>query len=232
MDSIPPILHVGDLTEEIFTDIRDASQTYCQQYGYMAAFDELRTIPERRQLLAAILAGHIRGEEAVQKLRKWLLGPWRSARSLTTERLPEIGRGLTAAVEQLREIPSDMDLTQTTPSTIETMMVAFQRLNDCLGIGGTSASKILSALKPDLFMLWDRSIARAYKFDNGAAGYRKFLQLMVPATRRMRELWGQRSPSLEEYLKSEGREWLPPLTKFVDEWHWVRITRNHSNAGQ
>ena len=109
-------------------------------------------------------------------------------------------------------------------------MRAFSRLDDCPGVGGTIASKMLSALRPDLFMMWDIPIAKAYGFDPGIAGYRRFLQLMAPATRRMRELWGTRTPSLEEHLRFEDREWLPPLTKFVDEWHWIRITRKHATT--
>ena len=227
---MPPILHVDDLAEEVFQDSRDASATYRRDYGYTDAFDSLQTVPARGALVKAVLAGQFDGLEAVKKLREWLLGPWSSARSLTTARLPEIGRGLVSAAEHLRAISLQRDLTTATPTMIEEMVRAFERLDDCPGVGGTIASKMLSALRPDLFMMWDMPIARAYGFDPGVAGYRRFLQLMAPATRRMRELWGERQPSLEEQLRSEGREWLPPLTKFVDEWHWVRITRNHANT--
>jgi len=228
MARMPPILHVSDLTERVFEDIREASQTYRSQYGYTDAFDRLRMIPERRDYLAAVLAGQVDGQEAVRRLREWLLGPWASARSLSDTRLPHIGRGLTAAIAELRGIPSDVDLAGATASTIETMIRAFTCLDDCPGVGGTIASKMLSALRPDLFMMWDIPIALAYGFDPAVAGYRRFLQLMAPATHRMRELWGSRTPAMEEHLKPTGREWQPPLTKFIDEWHWIRITRKHA----
>jgi len=228
MTQMPPILHVADLTEDVFEDVRAASTTYRHKYGYTDAFDKLRTIPDRRNYLAAVLAGRADGEEAVRRLREWLLGPWSSARTLSEARLPQIGRGLLAAVAELQCISSGTDLAAASASTIEAMMRAFSRLDDCPGVGGTIASKMLSALRPDLFMMWDIPIAKAYGFDPGIAGYRRFLQLMAPATRRMRELWGTRTPSLEEHLRFEDREWLPPLTKFVDEWHWIRITRKHA----
>jgi hypothetical protein len=228
MKSIPPILHVTDLTKDVFGDIREASHIYCHEYGYTGAFDQLRTEDNRRDYLGAILAGLVDGEEAVRQLREWLLGPWGSARTLSASRLPAIGRGLMAATDRLRHISSAMDLSHATPDIIEKMVRAFADLDDCPGVGGTIASKMLSALRPDLFMMWDIPIARAYGFATTVAGYRRFLQLMAPATWRMRELWGKRVPSLEEHLKPQEREWSPPLTKFVDEWHWIRITRKHS----
>ena len=224
---MPPILHVDDLTQHALEDIREASQTYHRAYGYTLAFDNLRTNPDRRDYLGAILSGKVDGVEAVSRLREWLLGPWASARTLSEARLPQIGRGLLAAGGELRDISLDTDLADAPPSTIEAMMRAFNSLVNCPGVGGTIASKMLSALRPDLFMIWDNPIAEAYGFDRGTAGYRRFLQLMASATTRMRELWGNRTPCLEEHLRCEGREWLPPMTKFVDEWHWIRITRGH-----
>ncbi len=227
MANMPPILHVADITQDVFADLRDASKTYDSRYSYGETFDKLRTDPERRGFVTAILAGQVDGEHGVRKLREWFLGHWASGRSLTTETMPGIGRGLTAAASHLRDIPSNVDLSQAGPSTIEATIRAFELLIACPGVGGTIASKILSALRPDLCMMWDIPIARAYGFDPGVAGYRRFLQLMASATRRMHELWGQRAPSLAEHLKPGDREWLPPITKFIDEWHWVRITRKH-----
>lgn len=227
---MPPILDVADLTEDIFEDIRDASKTYWHGYGYTHAFDKLRTVPERNEYLLAMLKGQVDGEEAARKLREWLLAPWRSVRSLGEARLPQMGRGLTAALEVLRSISTSTDLSRAVPGTIEAMGCAFDCLHSCPGVGGTVASKILSALRPDLFMIWDIPIARAYGLDRGVAGYGRFLQLMASATRTMRAMWGQRTPSLEEYLHPDGREWRPLLAKFLDEWHWVRITRRHVRA--
>lgn len=232
MTRIPPILHVAELTENVFEDIREASHTYRHRYGYTGAFDELWTVPERKNYLSAMLAGQVDGVEAVQKLREWLLGPWSSARSLSASRLPQIGQGLSEAISELRGISVDTDLSAADSGTIEAMVRAFDLLDSCPGVGGTIASKMLSALRPDLFMIWDIPIARAYGFDPSVKGYRRFLQLMAPATLRMRDLWGNRTPAMEEYLKSGDREWLPPLTKFVDEWHWIRITKKHPFTAQ
>lgn len=228
MPDMPPILHVADITEDVFADLQDASRTYLDEYGYTSAFDLLWTIPERRDFIAAILAGRVDGENGIKKMREWFLGPWSSGRSLTTERLPGIGGGLTIAANYLRDIPANIDLAQAKPNTIEAATQAFDLLDGCSGVGGTIASKMLSALRPDLCVMWDIPIAKAYGFDPGVAGYRRFLQLMVSTAQRMRELWGQPAPSLEEHLQPQGREWLPPLAKFIDEWHWVRITRKHS----
>ena len=62
MLQMPPILHVDDLTEQVFDDIRDASHTYHDEYGYTDAFDKLRTLPERRDYLATVLTGPVDGE--------------------------------------------------------------------------------------------------------------------------------------------------------------------------
>ena len=225
MGNMPPILHVSDLNRQILEDLREAAASYRQVAGYTSAFDVLQTDQDCCRTLASIRACKVEGLQAARFLRDRLLAKWSSARSLSKQRMPALGRALAKALEPLRTIPCSTQIWEAAPVTIERMVGAFQILDDCAGVGGTVASKMLSALRPQLFLMWDMPIARAYGFDTNAAGYRRFLQLMTPAAQKIRELWGSGNGDLEDYLKPEGRAWRPTLAKALDEWHWVRITR-------
>jgi hypothetical protein len=67
----------------------------------------------------------------------------------------------------------------------------------------------------------------AYGFALNGAGYHQYLRVTQAIAQRVRMLWNQ-DPPLEQHLKPECRQWIPPLAKVIDEWNWVRITRKHA----
>ena len=109
---------------------------------------------------------------------------------------------------------------------LATMVEAFRQLDNCAGVGPTIASKILAPLRPALFPIWDNPIAKAYGFALNAAGYHQYLNVTQAIACKARGFWHSDVP-LEQYLKPECRRWTAPLAKVIDEWNWIRITREH-----
>ena len=216
---MPPILHVSDLDRGILGNLRDAAATYWQETKGHRAFDDLQRPTELAK------SSQMDGSAIAEQLRNRLLSQWASVRSLSRSRMPGVGPGMDQALQVLKSIPYQADISTAGLGTVEQMLHAFGYLTSCLGVGGVVASKMLSALRPGLFVMWDGAIATAYGFETTSAGYRRFLQLMAPAAQKIRELWGSGNGDLEDYLKPEGRAWRPTLAKALDEWHWVRITR-------
>jgi hypothetical protein len=124
-------------------------------------------------------------------------------------------------------IPADLTLEHADGVMLAIMAEAFNRMDDCLGVGATIASKLLAPLRPALFPIWDNPIAEAYGFALNAAGYHQYLNVTQAIARKARGFW-QSDVSLEQYLKPECRRWLAPLAKVLDEWNWIRITRGHA----
>lgn len=93
--------------------------------------------------------------------------------------------------------------------------------------GDTVASKVLHFFNVSLFVMWDTGIQVSHqKF--GAQGYVKFLQIMQDhaqeATSDFEEL--ALAGSIAEYLsQSLGYHNVRPLTKFLDDYNWVTITK-------
>jgi hypothetical protein len=139
---------------------------------------------------------------------------------------PNAGQALSNAQDVLLRLPGNLTLEAARPAQIEQMGVAYDPLAQCAYVGGTNASKMLAALRPGLFPMWDGDIAEAYGFSrNRGMGYRRFVTLAAEIARRLRELWTNKNMTLEDYIRPAGRAWKAPLAKLIDEWHWVRITQ-------
>jgi len=224
--SIPPVFSLDDVTPALIEDLRDACATYCHRYGYTGAFDDLIMVPERAAMITGFLAGNTAPIHFAQSLREWLLKPWSSTRSLGNGRMQAVGDALESIRATVAAISIDLPLENADLATLARMVQVFRRLDDCVGVGPTIASKILAPLRPALFPMWDNAIAEAYGFALNAAGYRQYVGVTQAIARKARELWDSAGP-LERYLKPECRRWTAPLAKVIDEWNWIRITRRH-----
>lgn len=226
--TIPPIICLDDVTFGVIEDLRDASATYCD-YDYTSVFDDLIMVPERAKLIAGFIAGDVAGKHLAESLRKWLLTPWSSTRSLGNGRMEAVGDALGNVRAIVAAIPADLTLELADRVMLVRMVEAFKHLDDCAGVGPTIASKILAPLRPAFFPIWDNPIAEAYGFALNAAGYHQYLNITQAIARKVRKFWQSDIP-LEEHLKPKHRRWTAPLAKVLDEWNWIRITKDRAFA--
>lgn len=105
-------------------------------------------------------------------------------------------------------------------------------LYDCLSYGAwggdTVVSKVLHFFNIYLFPMWDFRISVQYTTKIGSSGYLEFLKTMqqhaIEAIEDFHQhnLPGQPSEFLSQKL---GYTFIKPLTKFLDDYNWVTITR-------
>lgn len=103
---------------------------------------------------------------------------------------------------------------------------------DCLYFdawgGDTVVSKVLHFFNVSLFPMWDTDISIEYTTKAGSSGYLEFLKAMkqhaIEAIEdfKQRNLRGQPSEFLSRELEHTFNR---PLTKFLDDYNWVTITR-------
>lgn len=223
--AIPPVFAVEQIQPSVIEDIRDASNIYCSKYSYTMAFDALFLDPVRRHVVTGFLDGSVAPSLFADRLREWLLKPWSSVRSLPTSRMTAIGDALGRIQPAIASFV-DRKLEDVDHAALASMVAIFHQLDECAGVGPTVASKLLAPLSPALFPMWDNPIASAYGFALNAAGYHQYLRVTQSVARRVRSYWTSMT-SLEEHLKPACRQWKAPLTKVIDEWNWIRITRGH-----
>lgn len=94
--------------------------------------------------------------------------------------------------------------------------------------GDTVASKVLHFFNVHLFIMWDSDIQIAYRKPYGPEGYLEFLQEMQSQAKEVIEDFNvlSLSGSPESLLSQRlGYQSIRPLTKFLDEYNWITITR-------
>ena len=133
--------------------------------------------------------------------------------------------------EPLRELPDN--IVELKSSHLAAVKKAFRQLSKVERVGGTTASKTLSALAPAVCVIWDRPIAEFYGFAPNAPGYCRFLWSMSEVARDICQrhsgrVDGRAAKEVESLATPERRGEPLPLAKLLDEWNWVHIT----NAGK
>lgn len=107
--------------------------------------------------------------------------------------------------------------------------LAYGRLTATGSIGPAAASKILAALNPKLFVMWDTEIARCYCSSNGypkhyggnnGYTYRQFLSDMSEVANAIIQEHGDPAKRLSEELGLHGSF---TLAKFIDHYNWVTL---------
>jgi hypothetical protein len=222
------------LTPDLIDDLREASQASWSR-GYMAAFDELWLMPERRDLMQEFMDGLVPAELFTERFREWFWRPWNPIRSLVDDKMASVADAFARVRPAIAEIPSTLHLEEIDSTRLNEMAGIFKTLDDRAGVGATIASHLLAPLRPALFPTWDDFIANEYGFALDAAGYQKFLAITQGIAKKAREFWRDRSESslpLEGYLLAKDRQWSAPLAKVIGEWNWLRITHNTPRFGE
>jgi hypothetical protein len=103
----------------------------------------------------------------------------------------------------------------------------FDALSDV--IGSTPTSKALHISAPSMLMMWDTSIRE--EIAQGSTGY-DFTYVFLPKTKEqieeaissyVHEMRCDRRSAIKEIRNQRGKNY--PLTKMIDEYNWITITR-------
>lgn len=105
---------------------------------------------------------------------------------------------------------------------LEIVQGLFAELCGIYRLGPTGASKVLGALNPGLFIMWDAPIRRAYGCSYGKPSYAQFLARMRAAAGRVMATSGDSSPG--EYVRAKyGFSF--PLSNFINYYLWLTFTK-------
>lgn len=180
---------------------------------YWRAFAEVDSVAFRRRLVCCPDAAAI--EQVRTFLNRW------STRAPNTVG-PEILRVFQA---NPAEIAAVSDVLLESPALdsakLEIVQRIFAELCGIYRLGPTGASKVLGALNPGLFVMWDAPIRKAYGCSYKPS-YAQFLTRMWAAACRVRETSGAASPA-EYVLAKYGFSF--PLSNFINYYVWLTFTK-------
>jgi len=131
-------------------------------------------------------------------------------------------RKLSETINCLRPLLTDLNhnLTEVDLQTIEGKVIeVFNKISRVDNIGPTSSSKILHLLIPNLFIMWDREIAREFDVQMNSGGYVNFLKMCKSIYKKLSEKYKEQGvDNPTAYLLSKFKK---PLTKLLDEYNWL-----------
>ena len=125
---------------------------------------------------------------------------------------------------------SILDLNEQHFSTIKELYDSLCEINL---IGATTASKILFAINPEIFIPWDEEIRKSFNFKESSDFYIKYLKYVK---RQVQNLAKNdeflnvlnkikiKKIKIKNKIKDEGDR-RTPLNKFIDEYFWITITK-------
>ncbi len=219
---------VGINAPNTLEQIRWSSRTYrdvCSRF--VPAWAAVNTEDFRDSAL------HDCDDATAEKLRHFLAQFGTRASVVTRDSVQEVLRNPDFAAQELRDQRLiEVDITASRP----TFEKAFDQLLTAHGVGYTIAAKVLAALNPELFVMWDDCIFLAYyrlaEIDGGSAGatYVNFLLRMQRCAEAI-ALDAQENHSVADPaehvceklgLQGPGR---CILAKFIDEYNYLTITR-------
>lgn len=90
--------------------------------------------------------------------------------------------------------------------------------------GPTAASKILFAIRPQAFMMWDKAIRKELNFDGSGASYVNYLRDAKNIIKDLENQCIKKGFELLQLPKKIGREY-SSVVKLIDEYHWIAITK-------
>jgi len=91
-------------------------------------------------------------------------------------------------------------------------------------VGPTGAAKILFALRPNALIPWDDAMRKHFHLDGSSSGYRQFLGRVKKYVKEISRECNHNSFELSELPSRLGRP-DSSITKLMDEYFWVTITR-------
>ncbi|MCL7389375.1 MAG: hypothetical protein LZ173_05495 [Thaumarchaeota archaeon] len=131
-------------------------------------------------------------------------------------------RKLSETITCLRPLLTDLNhnLIEVDLQTIEEKVIeVFNKISRVDNIGPTSSSKILHLLIPNLFIMWDREIAREFDVQMNSGGYVNFLKMCKSIYEKLSEKYKEQGvDNPTAYLLSKFKK---PLTKLLDEYNWL-----------
>lgn len=93
--------------------------------------------------------------------------------------------------------------------------------------GPTGTSKILFALRPNSMIPWDEAMRAKFQLAGSEGDYVKFLKIVKKDIEELDNTCNRSGYKLSDLPQLLGRPKFS-LTKLIDEYHWVTITRNCS----
>ncbi len=100
-------------------------------------------------------------------------------------------------------------------------------------LGATAAGKILHILRPDVFVMWDAAIRKAYGLGDAAPDYEKFMHSMAASADALVSEFRSHCEDSKETLprvicRLVGCVHPRPasLAKLLDEFNWLAITHS------
>ncbi len=215
-EHVKRIMHVGLLSEKDIKGIKEASAKFMKTYDSMAYDDTIHELHDGPDL----------EDKEISRLCVTLCNKW------SCRIREETKKGLDTAIPKARRLVARIDkaLEEIKPSDYGEIIAPFRVLTEIDNVGQTSASKILSLLKPGLYVMTDAAISEELGFATNDSGYFRYMLAMKEVAVRLRDIYkGSKksfpgSHSLEQYLKPPERAWGAPLAIYLDEWNWMKIT--------
>lgn len=154
------------------------------------------------------------------------LNIWRCRLSYETFR-PVLSNAFTENFNQLSSIADDyLESAYLEHAKMETVQSVFQKFRMKPKMGPTVASKVLALLNPNLFVMWDEPIRKAYKYDTANPNYSAFCVEMGEAAQNVASTCGSGNPTQELAARYGIRFGGPfPLSTLINYYLWLTFTR-------
>jgi len=177
-------------------------------------------------------------EDAVERLVRFL-NSWGRCRMRNNEQMRKRLR------DRLQNLPKDLRLhpplehAQFSDTTMENIQKAYSTLqgnSPKWKVGPTAISKILHLVHPVFFVMWDKAIRTHYGREDATIaesgrGYVAYLVKMKNMAQHAMNDFHDSHPSEDEAAlavflsKRLGVSRPVPLTKFLDEYNWLKVTK-------
>jgi len=125
-----------------------------------------------------------------------------------------------------RRLP-DVELVDAGERDLDIVADAYDALLAIHGLGPTSVSKLLFAVRPETAMAWDDPIQKEFGLVGDRAGYRRMLTLSKAEAENLVADAARRGIADWRTIPDEVGRSGHTLPKLLDEYHWVTITRRH-----
>lgn len=203
-----------NISRKTVNEIFSASKDFYSANGAEDAYEILMTDKEKTSIIIKIQTGNDNSAREFDETIGWFLNKWQSHYRYcrTTELVPILKK----IVIIIKKKFCGISLEKIEDKHITIIQDIFESIIKIQHVNTTIASKILSVIKPETFIMWDQGIAEEYGYAQNSQGYCRFIQTMRDTVRKLREL---EPPILEEKIKSLGRNWDPPIAKIIDEWN-------------
>ncbi len=208
-----PYLNAQIIDGAVLNDIRNADEQFVNRTNALR-YDELQIEPT--QLVERLRNGTVENQQEFGMIIDFL-NQW-GCRLAAEQVGPLLFAGLQNIIgsQQYQQLPNSLNEYVATYWT--DLEWVFATLINIQGVGPTVASKVLSVLKPSLFMMWDRQIRKDYGMDNTVRGYCQFLEVMANYARQVLQI----NQDAENYVRAVRHTFQTPLAKSLDAWNRMK----------